>query len=125
MPCAFTNVVFLLRATVVNNSITFALSNGSLKVYFQYRRGKSSMRNKIGTFSLEDSHESSNFVLKYEVQSPDHSAKIRNFVNPSKGYVYSFHRKTHRCTSLNSELRAKTRFPVLWSLYPPKSPAEG
>ena len=44
------------------------------------------MQNEKGAFSLEDSHESSNFVLKYEVQSPDCSAKIRNFSNPSKGY---------------------------------------
>ena len=69
------------------------------------RGGEESHQCKIkkGAFSLEDSHESSNFVLKYEVQSPDRSAKIRNFSNPSKGYIYSFHRKTHRCTSLNGE----------------------
>ena len=83
------------------------------------------MQNKKGAFSLEDSHESSNFVLKYEVQSPDRSAKIRNFSNPSKGYVYSFHRKTHRCSPLNGEQRVKTQPTVHWSLYPSISPAEG
>jgi len=67
------------------------------RVYFQYRsatlfpsllwsvaekgRGeekrKPSMQNKKGTFSLEDSHESSNFVLKYEIQSPDRNARLQ------------------------------------------------
>lgn len=43
------------------------------------------MQNEKGAFSLEDSHKSSNFVLKYEVQSPDRSAKIRNFQTRAKG----------------------------------------